>query len=167
MASSENGRGKWPVVLVALGILVALAFGLARKPILISQHERKMIRAWEKATKTPATETGQGEFIAQYEASRDALVKLGYLEKREFRLKHVTVGSEARKRFWELICQKFADNIHAQLQAPGPGVDANSLATLYVWDRPENMAAWEDFVAANDPPSLPAETGHDAGGPTE
>lgn len=135
-----------PWVLVVCVVLVVY---LLRKPILIEIHKRRMNAAWARAVKGPPSKR-QGDYLDRYDASLEALVRLGYFVRKEFRLRHISVPSENSKQFWLLVMKTFPEHIHVNMQ----GYEPQTPDALVVWDRPERISIWEKFVSTHDVPDF-------------
>ena len=129
---------------LSLAALACVLVGLALlyKPAFIRLHRARMEWAREKVLETPPHLGAQGDYMESCERSRDALVRLGYLAKREFRLKHIHVPSQSSRRFWRLVTTTFPGNYHVTMQ----GYEPRTPDALITWDRPARIAEWERFV---------------------
>ena len=90
----------------------------------------------------------QGDYISRYQEYRDTLVTLGHYERREFRFQHIIVPSDQSTAFWKALQKQFPDNITFEM----PGYEPETPDALIVWERPEAMSQWEEFVARWDVP---------------
>jgi hypothetical protein len=135
-----------PVVLLLL--VVALCF--AYRPLVGSWHFYQMERCYREALKVGPTSSAQGELVRAYVYHRDRLVKLGWLEERVFRLRHVRPASGRQRELWQAARQLFPNHFHLALRKSGDG----GYLELVVWDRPERMREWERFVVENDVPDM-------------
>ncbi len=114
-------------------------------------HVSQMGTAREKIAKTGARDPRQSEFIERYDAHRDALVRLGYFERREFVLRSISVPSLESKRLWQELLYRFPDHPHVTMQGYGPA----AIDMVVVWDRPNMIARWQEVIGAHDLPPDP------------
>ena len=80
---------------------------------------------------------------------RDKLVKLGYLERKEFPLTSIKTPSLRFRRLWEELQARFPDNPYTI----GLGYDSNSPATIVVFAKPEKLHEWGKIILAHDAPA--------------
>ena len=126
------------------GVLCLVALLVAfQADIGIAYHRQRMVSAWHKAIEVGAGPK-QGDFLEAYDRHKASLVTLGYLERREFPLQHVSVPSLQSRHLWEELRATFPDHIHIEMPWYGH--------TVVVWDRPQNLAAWEAIINAHDRP---------------
>ena len=157
---------------VVVAVLVAVvAFGW--KPVLIAYHKRTMARALKKGT-WGSGRGGLGEKIKgvvysaatgrpyrpapAFDRSRNALVRLGYFERREFCLRHIWNREAAMNLFWAEMTAAFDGTVYIQNLSD----ISTEVFVLGVWDRPENMPAWEEFIKTHDVPDFMERFGEDA-----
>lgn len=127
------------------GVLCLVALLVAfQADIRIAYHRERMVSASNKAAEVGASSPKQGNFIEAYDRHKAGLVKLGYFERREFPLQHVSVPSLQSRRLWEELLATFPDHIHIEMPWYRD--------TVVVWDRPQNLAAWEAIIKAHDRP---------------
>ena len=81
-----------------------------------------------------------------FEKHRDKLVKLGYLERKEFPLTSIKTPSLRFRRLWEELQTRFPNNPYAI----GLGYKSESPATIVVFDRAEKLFEWERIILAHD-----------------
>jgi hypothetical protein len=108
-----------------------------------------MERAFSRVGEVGAADPRQGEYWECYERSRDRLVELGCLEKREFLLEHIEAPTPESRQLWNDLCERFPDNPHTTMdwyRVPEP-------AHVVVWDVPQRIPEWEAFIAEHDVPA--------------
>jgi len=138
----------------AFGLIVALVLCIMiwREPIAIHYHNQ---RVKALLNKKPKYDPGSGlsyfdeGWIRALEKHRDKLVKLGYLQRREFPLRTIKSPSLQFRRLWEELGTIFPEDPYAE----GHGYDSNSPATIVVYDQPQKMPKWERIILAHDAPS--------------
>jgi len=133
-----------PVVLLALVLVLCFAYRL----LVGAWHFYQMERCYREALKVGPSSSAQGELIRDYVYHRDRLVKLGWLQERVFRLRHVRPATGRQREFWQAAQQLFPNHFHLALRKSEDG----GYLELVVWDRPERMHEWERFVVENDVP---------------
>lgn len=90
-----------------------------------------------------------GSWIKKLDKHRDKLTELGYLQKREFKLKTIKNPSLQFQRLWEELGQTFPDYPFVV----GENFDSNEPAIIIVWDKPEDLPKWEKIILAHDAPA--------------
>jgi hypothetical protein len=88
-------------------------------------------------------------YYRYYEWSRDELVRLGYLVRREYVLKYINSPSAEADALWRCLAQRFPENMYVQGSSPLAGPKPFRLS---VWDTPDRIAAWDKFIALHDVP---------------
>jgi len=129
-------------VLLAVIALTVVASPFVGRWGLIAWHAYRMRAAFGKAGTSP------GGYFQRYEESREKLVDLGYLARKEFRLKHILVPSEESHKFWSLSLKVSPGSAHITMSGDEP----ETPDALIVWDRPDRMTEWERFVSKYDVP---------------
>lgn len=150
---------KWWII-CALIAATLLAFVLARKPMLIAYHQKKMKEAWQNAAANvdPSVSifqqlwhelfgTGAWHYdsFSRYEHHRDRLVRLGHLVHREFVFEHLVCASEEYRAFWKIVTARFS-SIHTA----GNYSETSEPVRIEVWDTLEMIPKWEAFVHEHD-----------------
>jgi hypothetical protein len=125
-------------------VFIALAF-VGAKPLRIAWYKYQARASWDRAVRMPPSGR-QHELLEEHAYYRDALVQMGYLTKRVFTLKCISVPSEDSREFWKLIERRFPENIYVRLT----GYETNTLDQLTVWDTKDRMQEWERFVTEYD-----------------
>jgi hypothetical protein len=99
-------------------------------------------RGWISSDSTP--------YWQFYYWSRDELVRLGYLVHRQYVFKNIQAPSAAATAVWRHVLQRFPNNMHTvSVWSYSP---EGKPFRLYVWDTPDQIAAWDEFVATQDVP---------------
>ena len=133
-------------VVVVICILLVLSVLLLRKPLAIEYHKMMITAAWDKIVEV-GPNRNQNRHISVYEEHRDALVRLGYFERKEFPLSNITVPSIQSRRLWEEICLTLGKyDRHVTMQ----GYEPNTPDVIVVWDQHEKIYKWEQLIAAHD-----------------
>ncbi|MBN1816354.1 MAG: hypothetical protein JW828_03280 [Sedimentisphaerales bacterium] len=135
-------------------VVITLAITVFRKPLAIYCHKQGLNRAQQKITEigpigkqeTLLGIRDQSYWIDQHDHHRDALVRLGYFEKRIWNLHYITVPSLQSRRLWEELSAVFPDHSTAIMQ----GYEEGTADTVIVWDRPENLFKWDQTISAHD-----------------
>jgi hypothetical protein len=150
----SDGWSRKKIVIVALACAIALLPGacvlLARRPVLIAYHRRRMTHSLDRVYQVGASGPDQYDYVRAYEESRDRLVELGYFVHRRYTLQHILVPTPESKRFWQLVGKAFPNNPHTTLDywdEPRPG-------HLDVWARPDRIPEWDEFVRTHDVPDF-------------
>ena len=95
----------------------------------------------------------------QFSKHRNRLVGLGVLARQEFPLSHIGLPSDRAHRLADLAAADFPGCLY-DVQIEGYG---EATARFIVYDRPEKMKDWEEFIQRHDVPiarvrqGLPAE----------
>jgi len=131
--------------LALCGIILLLVY---RTDIMIAYHRCAKMRAWKKATGGGPGGSIDEVYLQAHERHRAALVKYGFLERRVFALKHISVPSVASRRLWQELSRAFPEDIDARMQ----GYEPETKDAITVWDRPSNLAAWAAIINAHDQP---------------
>jgi len=162
---AEVRAKKWWII-CALIAATLLAFVLARKPMLIAYHQKKMKEAWQDADANvePSVSIVQQLFkelfgieppawrhnsFSRYEHHRNRLVLLGYLVHREFVFEHLYCASEEYRALWKIVTARFS-SIHTT----GNYSETSEPVRIEVWDTPEMIPKWEAFVHEHDVPDF-------------
>ena len=155
----SDGWSRKKTMIVALACAIALLPGacvlLARRPVLIAYHRRRMKHSLDTAHEVGAFDRRQGDYLKAYVESRDALVELGYLIHRRYWLSHILVTTPESRRFWRLVQKSFPNNRHTTFDysnEPRPG-------HLDVWARPDRIPQWDEFVRTHDVPDFAERSG--------
>jgi len=90
-----------------------------------------------------------GSWAEKLDKYRDKLTELGYLQKKEFKLKTIKYPSLQFRRLWEELGETFPDYPFVV----GGNFDSNEPAVIIVWDRPENLPKWGKIILAHDAPA--------------
>jgi hypothetical protein len=128
--------------LVSICLLVTvIAFNIEN--ISIHYHRWMMAKARDRMiSSSRSTGLLVGNPIESYGKHRDALVRLGYFEKREFTLKHVMSGSSEFKDVWKLMNERFPKL--GDFSSPyNPGTPC----VIDVWTTSNEMLLVEQFIA--------------------
>ena len=135
---------KWvAIALVAVAICTVITLAAFRDDIAVAYHRRIMMRACAKIGEV-GPNGNQMPWIESYEHHRDALVRCGYLARREFPL---SVRPPGTSRVWKRVTAEFPDNIHAIMGTTEWGWTENK---IIVWDRPDRIPAWETSIRKHD-----------------
>jgi len=132
------------VILLLLGGLLVL--WVNRVTIAVRYHLAAMDSSWRRIAEVGANDPKQSMYIDRYDAHRDALVRYGYFERREFVLTHISVPSTQSKRLWQELQAMFPDHPHVTMQ----GYEPATTDMVTVWDRPASMSRWKDVIQAHD-----------------
>ena len=148
-------------------LIVCILGVIFQKPLRIAYHRHlmatSMLRAVANVQRLPLSHEfhtwwhGSPGYYVSYELARDRLVDLGALEYRHYQLQHIPISSDEATIFWQRAWTKFGKVVHAH-GAMVPA-DFKSLPTLpaeelHVWDRPDRMDEWDEFVKTHDVPDL-------------
>jgi hypothetical protein len=140
-----------PVAIGAFVILV-LCITIWREPIDINYHKQRVKALLNKKPKYDP-DSGlsyfDGDWVRSLEKHRDKLVKLGYLQRREFPLNSIKTPSLRFRRLWEELGTIFPEDPYAEAH----GYDSNSPATIVVYDQLQKLPKWERIILAHDAPS--------------
>ncbi len=144
-------------VLTIGGLLLCLvAFVVIfHKELAVAYHQNRMRASLAQARKVDPGNPKQRESIEAYEKHRDSLVALGYFERREFPLLHISVPSLKSRRLWEELRAAFPDHTDVMMQGYEPG----TRDMIVVWDRPQNLPDWKKIISAHDQPASGRITG--------
>jgi hypothetical protein len=148
------------IVCAAMVLGIALAGVLFRRDLLAWYHRSAKEHALRMAYKVDSSSFRQGDYVESYERHLEALVQLGAVERREFRLTHISVPSLEARRLWEELMVTFPGHQDAQMQ----GYEDVSPDMITVWERAEETARWAEIVGAHDQPPAgpPGEASLDA-----
>jgi hypothetical protein len=143
-------KTKKTVTLIAIVSLILLIVSSTfwKRTVLIKYHKLLMMYSWEKIFTVSAYDDSQDDYTVAYEKHRDALVRLGYFERREFPFIHITCPSLQSRRLWEELGKIFSDYPHVSMQ----GYEPETPDMIVVWDRPQGLSEWETIIAAHDAP---------------
>ena len=146
------------LAIVGCSVLTALlAIGhLFRKPVQIAYYRQGMESAAAKMNcqfmplaLVLAESFGRTtDYDGRLAECRDALVRLRYLEHREFVFQHVASATPESQILRFHIWRTFPDTARAYYEMDRP--DTPGPARLHVWDCPERIPQWEAFVAEHD-----------------
>ncbi len=125
------------ILAVALGSLVVF-----HRPFLVAFHHHGMLAAWELANEVGPQSPDQGHFIERSEAHRDALVAIGYFERREFRLRHVSIRTPQYRGLLDALRRRTDEPIF-EITYEDPVI-------ITIWATPEDMADWEAIIRSHD-----------------
>ena len=120
------------------------------KSIVITYHKLRIHALLNsKPTYSPATGLSfyDHKWCIAFDGHRDKLVELGYLERKEFHLKHISCPSIELRRLIEEFTSAFPNNPYTMDYGP----DIPPIIT--VWVQPENFPEWERIISAHDAPS--------------
>lgn len=134
---------------VTIGLCLVALLVAIRADIAVAYHRHCMMSAWTKVSEHGFRSPKQSDFIEAFEYHRDVLVALGFFERREYPLQHISVPSLESRRLWEELEATFPDHGYAQMH----GYEPETQDMLIVWDRPQNLAAWEAIIDAHDQPA--------------
>mgnify|MGYP007135778526 CR=1 FL=1 len=147
MAGSAVRRVRPSVLICGVVVWFLVGMCLAYKPLVSEWHFYQMERSYQRALRMGPTPE-QGEALRAYIYHRDRLVELGRLEERVFPLRHINPRTETWREFWQKAQDVFPEHYHVALRESAGG---HSLE-LVVWDTPERMRTWEEFVHEHDMP---------------
>ncbi len=137
---------RWATAALVLTVVcigsVLVAF---RKDIAIAYHRRAMVRARAKIREV-GPNGNQMPWIESFEHHRDALVRSGYLARREFPL---SVRPPETNRLWRQLYAQLPAPVWAQMETTQWGGSENK---IIVWDRPYRMPEWEAAIRRLDVP---------------
>jgi len=133
------------LVLVALGSLGYLY----RKPLFITYHRLSWRSAVKAMRRTPTSER-QRKRISDHgdraQHHKEALIRLGYLEKRSFQVEFLTATSPQTQAMF----REFERRHPGAMSSGGWG------KPFFIIDRPERMPTWESLIREYDvPPTDP------------
>ena len=148
MAFDKRGALVGATLLVVLIALVA--FG--RRPTLVAWHKWRMEVAHRRINEVGAFSNKQSAYIESHDYHRQWLVDLGYLQHRKFTLRYVKTATPEYSQLWELAVNLFPRTDYDGLASDWD--DQPTPMVLEVWDRPENMPRWEQFVREHDVPDF-------------
>lgn len=138
-------------IAVSLSVLLVVSLIIWWKPIAIKYHKQRINALLNRK---PKLDQGSGlsyfdeEWGDAFEKYRDKLVKLGYLERKEFPLTFIKTPSLRFRRLWEELQARFPTNPYAI----GLGYESNSPATIVVFDKADKLSEWERIILAHDAP---------------
>jgi hypothetical protein len=140
-------------------ILLSIAFGVSLlavltvviwwKPLGIKYHNwriKVLLNTEPEFDPSSGLSFFDGEWGDAFEKHRDKLVKLEYLERKEFPLTSIKTPSLRFRRLWEELQTRFPNNPYAI----GLGYESESPATIVVFDRVEKLSEWERIILAHD-----------------
>jgi hypothetical protein len=134
------------IILLVLAVLVTIGY-LYRKPLLITYHrlgQRSALRAMHHAAMPQMQQERYRRHSERFQRHMEALIRLGYLEKREFQTKYLT----SRTPQTQVMIEEF------RRRHPRSSYNIGWGKTLIIIDRPERMRTWESLVRKYDvPPS--------------
>ena len=137
------------VILAGGGLLLCLAaFVMVHKDLAVAYHRNRMAASLAEVRRVGPNDPKQGKSLEAYEKHRDCLVALGYFERREFPLVHISVPSLKSRRLWEELQATFPNHNEVMMQ----GYELGTKDLILVWDRPQNLPAWERIISAHDQP---------------
>lgn len=138
-------------IAVSLSILLFVSLVIWWKPIAIRYHKQR-INALMNRKPTLDPDSGLSFFgddwVKALEKHRDKLVELGYLQRREFPLRNISVPSLESRRLWEELGTTFPNNPHFSMQ----GYEPNTPDMIIVWDQPGKLHKWERIISSHDAP---------------
>lgn len=138
---------KFTVITIGGLLLCLVTFVvILHKEIAMTYHQNRMRASLAQARKVDFNNPKQGELLEAYEKHRDSLVELGYFERREFPLLHISVPSLKSRRLREELQAVFPDHTEVMMQGYEPG----TRDLIVVWDRPQNLPNWERIISAHD-----------------
>ncbi len=132
------------IIILALVGLLILGY-LCRKYLFITYHRLGQRSALKAMQRTAATEMQHDRFNRHSDRLRrhmDALIRLGYLEKRRFQPEYLTMRSPQTQAMIEEFRRRHPDSSY----------DVGWGKTLTITDRPERMPTWESLVREYDMP---------------
>lgn len=133
------------IAIVSLLLLIASSI-FWKRIVLIKYHKLLMMYSWDKIFTVSAYDDSQDDYSVAYEKHRDALVRLGYFERREFPFAHITCPSLQSRRLWEELEKMFPNHPHVSMR----GYEPETPDMITVWDRPQRLSEWESIIAAHD-----------------
>ncbi|MBN1126494.1 MAG: hypothetical protein JXA82_15925 [Sedimentisphaerales bacterium] len=142
------------VILALILVVIVIATTVFRKPLAIYYHKQGLNRAQQKIIEIGPIEKqetllgirDQSYWIDKHDHHRDALVRLGYFDKKTWKLHYITVPSLQSRRLWEELSIVFPDHSTAIMQ----GYEENTEDMIVVWDCPENLFKWDQIISAHD-----------------
>ncbi len=135
-------------VLLAVYVAGLILFAAFRTDIAITYHQRRMERAWRELNATRPGDPKQPRLIEAFEHHEAALVELGFFERKEFLLRHISVPSLQSRRLWEELAGAFPEYANVTME----GYGTHEPDVIIVCDRPENLTRWEEIIRAHDQP---------------
>ena len=142
----------------AAGILVLTAVWELHllRPGLCLWHSYMARKCYIKALKADPAADYQSQLLNAFDRHRNSLVRLGCLQKKVFVLKHIRYGTRNAREFWRRIEKTFPENIYVSLAYETDDImySTNVAARLVVYDKPQRIREWEEFVRNNDIPGL-------------
>lgn len=147
VSRSAAGRVRPRVLMCSVMVWFLLGMCIVYKPLVSEWHFYQMERCYQRALRMGTTPE-QGEALRAYISHRHRLVELGRLEERVFPLRHIKPRTETWREFWQKAQDVFPEHYHVALRESANG---HSLE-LVVWDTPERMRRWEEFVHEHDMP---------------
>lgn len=146
-------RKKFIVIVSLLAAFACVVALVNQRSIRVSYHRYQMQRNYD-ATFADDEDLGGGfrgfTLGASYDAfeyHRDALVTLGEVHANKYLLNHLVSGTEEKRHFWRMICQKECpDNIYII----GERDDVGKPWPITVWCWPNDTAKWNEYIASRD-----------------
>lgn len=134
---------------------VSLCFGAGLfiywEPIAIRYHKQRVKALMNKKPKYDP-DSGlsyfEEDWMRAIEKHRDKLVKLGYLQRKEFALNFIKTPSLRFRRLWQELGARFPDHPYVE----GHGYESNSPATIIIWEEEAKLTEWESIILAHDAP---------------
>ena len=141
-------------VLIVAGALVVVFCGVALlPPVRIAVHKNRMIGCRHTIVSLGSEDDRFLAFVPKYNRHRDALVSLGFLEKRSFPLANMSLDSsvEQYNAFRARMLQRFPEQAFSDysfVQYKGHNPKAPQVVTVFT--TPDLMQAWADAVQEYD-----------------
>ncbi len=144
-------RRKIVAIILFLAICLSVPLWMKRETLAVHYHLALMDGAWKRISQVGPDDSKQSTYIERYDAHRDALVRQGYFERREFVLANISVPSLQAKRLWQELQAEFSNYPHVTMQ----GYEPTTTDMITVWDRPESIEEWAEIIRAHDMPPDP------------
>lgn len=134
------------IVIVLTAPCLVLCFPLLRKAV-VAYHCRGVTSSWEAIDTLGRQDQNVGDHIEAFEYHRNELVRLGFLEHRQFMLKNIPPRSLRRRRMWQEL-SAHVDVLSCGYCTMNAGTD--DPVVVDVWDVPEKISRLEEIVRAHD-----------------
>ena len=143
---------------VVLGILVGLVLAayLCRKPVLVTYHRWADHAALQGMRRYGAKEGQHDRFeryAARYRRHHEALIHLGYLERRPFHPKYLKQDSPQMQKMLAEFGRRCPRASYDIGWVPDRGAEDGP--AFHIEDRPDRMPVWESLVREYDVPTVP------------
>ncbi len=141
--------------IIAVTVLIILVC-MSIRPVFIKYHLRGVDICLQKITLYNRNgDPRHSTYSGKYEAHRDALVRLGYLEHKIVPLNHVQVPSTESLALWQELRTAFQTEF-SMMSGITPGFPDEIL----IWDRPDNITRLEEIINKHDKPRTNAKSPH-------